>query len=346
MACVDENIFTAYFTFKLSPEETERLFAHVDVCAACARLFNEIAEALTERELGEPSASDGSPPKLGRYQIDRILGMGGMGVVYAGYDPELDRKVAIRLLQPDLKLTAGTLRARLVREAQAMAQLSHPNVINVFEIGTFGEQAFVVMELIDGVTLGQWLKQEPRTWREIVAAFVAAGAGLEAAHRQGIIHRDFKPDNVLVGKDGRICVTDFGLARRVEALEETATPSPVSPVDATVTRSGLLVGTPAYMPLSRCAARAPTRGPICSASASRSTKRSTTRGRTRARTSTRCARRSRPGASLLRGACRGRDRFAGPSSAACGRVPPSGPLRWPRCWRSCGPIRWRGGGAG
>jgi tetratricopeptide (TPR) repeat protein/predicted Ser/Thr protein kinase len=252
VACVDENALTAYFSFRLAPDETTRLFEHLDGCAACARLFNDVAAALTTqdtlpRTAPERDGSADAPLVLGRYRIDRVLGMGGMGVVYAGFDPQLERKVAIKLLQPDSKISAGTLRTRLVREAQAMAQLSHPNVINVFEVGTFGEQVFVVMELIDGTTLAGWLREKERSWREIVAAFVAAGSGLEAAHRAGIIHRDFKPDNVLVGKDGRICVTDFGLARRAEGAEEAAAPSPVSPIDATVTRSGLLVGTPAYM---------------------------------------------------------------------------------------------------
>jgi serine/threonine protein kinase len=249
VACLDETTLTAYFSFGLKPAETDALFRHIDQCAACAQRFTEVVAALRTQDLSQPKAEgkSSSPMMLGRYHVERLLGMGGMGVVYAGYDPELQRKVAIKLLQPDSKLTVGTVRGRLMREAQAMARLSHPNVINVFEVGTFGEQVFVVMELIDGTTLAGWLREKQRTWREIVSAFLAAGSGLEAAHRAGIIHRDFKPDNVLVGKDGRICVTDFGLARRIEAEEEAAGPSPVSPIDATVTRSGLLVGTPAYM---------------------------------------------------------------------------------------------------
>jgi serine/threonine protein kinase len=246
VACVDENTLTAYFGFRLTPEETTRLFDHLDGCAACAQLFHDVAAALTsQHSLPRTVPAPQDPgPTLGRYRIDRMLGMGGMGVVYAGFDPQLERKVAIKLLQPDSKIT---LRAPLMREAQAMAQLSHPNVINVYEVGTFGEQVFVVMELIEGSTLAGWLAEKERSWREIVDAFVAAGAGLEAAHRAGIIHRDFKPDNVLVGKDGRICVTDFGLARRIEVPEESAAPSPVSEIAPTITRSGLLVGTPAYM---------------------------------------------------------------------------------------------------
>jgi serine/threonine protein kinase len=255
VACLDENDFAAYFDLRMAPAETARLFQHVDECAACAGLFSAAAAARARPDdPSERTAPDaggrpaGASPTLGRYRVERILGMGGMGVVYAAYDPELNRKVAIKLLQPDSQVTAGTLRSRLMREAQAMAQLSHPNVINVFEVGTFGEQVFVVMELIDGTTLGGWLRKEPRSWREIVRVFAAAGAGLAAAHRAGIVHRDFKPDNVLVGKDGRIFVTDFGLARRIEdGPDSTPASVPVSPLDATLTRSGLLVGTPAYM---------------------------------------------------------------------------------------------------
>jgi tetratricopeptide (TPR) repeat protein/predicted Ser/Thr protein kinase len=282
VACLDETQFVAYFDFRLSPEDTARLFEHIDGCSSCAQLFAHVAAvardsaALGATERGErserkrgsaepvarpteaqpdratrpesPRARDRSEPlALGRYPIERILGMGGMGVVYAARDPELDRPVAIKLLRPDSHVAIGTLRARLQREAQAMAKLSHPNVVTVYEIGTFGEQLFVVMERIDGVTLAAWLRQRPRSWREIADAFAVAGAGLQAAHRAGIVHRDFKPDNVLVGKDGRVCVTDFGLARRIgDGGGEARGASPVA-LDLTATDGGLVVGTPAFM---------------------------------------------------------------------------------------------------
>jgi tetratricopeptide (TPR) repeat protein/predicted Ser/Thr protein kinase len=261
VACLDEDFFAAYFALRLSPADADRLFQHVDTCADCARLFSAIAAAQARRDFstqpdpsGDTVAERGPrrEPKvashLGRYQIERVLGMGGMGVVYAAYDPELDRKVAIKLLRPDSQAAAGSLRARLGREAQAMARLSHPNVINVYEIGAHGDQVFVVMELIDGTTLAEWLRESERSWREIVGAFVAAGAGLEAAHAAGVVHRDFKPDNVLISRDGRVCVTDFGLARIAKSDEPPPTgASPASTLDATVTYAGQLVGTPAYM---------------------------------------------------------------------------------------------------
>src|SRR4051794_37484059 len=132
-----------------------------------------------------------------------------MGVVYAASDPELGRKVAIKLLGAG----AHVDQQRLRREAQAMARLQHPNVIAVYDVGLFAGRAFIAMELVEGTTLATWMTAEPRTWREIVALFVQAGRGLAAAHTVGLVHRDFKPANVLVGRDGRPRVGDFGLAR-------------------------------------------------------------------------------------------------------------------------------------
>lgn len=150
---------------------------------------------------------------LGRYEITRVLGRGGMGVVYAARDPDLDRTVAIKVLRDGEGGGTEGARARLLREARAMARLNHPNVITVHEVGTAGETDFVAMELIEGGTLTSWRAEASRGWREIVKLFLGAGAGLAAAHRAGLIHRDFKPDNVLVDASGRVVVTDFGLAR-------------------------------------------------------------------------------------------------------------------------------------
>ena len=180
-----------------------------------------------------------------RFTVLEPLGEGGMGVVVAAYDPSLDRKVAIKLLHPDRISTAserGSL--RLLREAQAMARLTHPNVITVYEVGTVGDEVFIAMELVEGETLAQWLQREPRPWREVVRVFVQAGRGLAAAHRAGLVHRDFKPENVLVAEDGTVRVTDFGLAGL-----SAGSPSPgASGVLAVpLTRTGGAVGTPAYM---------------------------------------------------------------------------------------------------
>jgi eukaryotic-like serine/threonine-protein kinase len=206
-----------------------------------------------------PTLGRGTP--LDRYVVLDPLGEGGMGMVYAAYDSVLDRKVALKLLPPD-DLEAGTEqnsgRARLLREAQAMARLSHPNVVAVYDVYQHGAQVFMAMELVEGQTLLQWQREKPRTWREILAAFLDAGRGLAAAHAAGLVHRDFKPTNVLVGKDGRVRVTDFGLAREHHAppepvsIESTPSPdtSPVKPhslLELELTQRGAVMGTPAYM---------------------------------------------------------------------------------------------------
>jgi serine/threonine protein kinase/Tol biopolymer transport system component len=152
-----------------------------------------------------------------RYVVLRKVGAGGMGIVYAAHDPELDRKIALKLVVAQATETgsrpSGGLRARLLREAQAMAKLSHPNVITVYDAGTAFDQVFIAMEFVEGVTLGRWIKDKPRSVREVLDVFRQAGRGLSAAHAAGLVHRDFKPDNVLIDKGGRARVLDFGLAR-------------------------------------------------------------------------------------------------------------------------------------
>jgi len=151
--------------------------------------------------------------QLGRYLLLDRIGTGGMGEVYAAHDSELDRKVALKLLRPDPSETdPNLLRMRLLREAQAMARLSHPNVVAIYDVGTFNDHIFIAMEYVAGRTLRRWLAEAPRSWREVVAVFIEAGRGLAAAHAALVLHRDFKPEKVLVGNDGRIRVLDFGLA--------------------------------------------------------------------------------------------------------------------------------------
>jgi tetratricopeptide (TPR) repeat protein/predicted Ser/Thr protein kinase len=193
---------------------------------------------------------------LGRYIVLDELGHGGMGVVYSAYDPELDRKVAIKLLRPEatgLKVEEG--RARMLREAQALARLSHPNVIPVFDVGTLDEQVFITMEFIEGQTLKEWLADIFRPWRDVLSVFIQAGRGLAAAHAAGLVHRDFKPTNVLISRDGRVRVLDFGLARAPEAKApaeiDALSPTEMAPrspaLAASLTRADVLMGTPAYM---------------------------------------------------------------------------------------------------
>jgi len=203
---------------------------------------------------------------LGRYLVLHQLGEGGMGVVYSAYDPELDRKVAVKLISAGASEDlAGDGQARLLREAQAMARVSHPNVIAVYDVGTLNNRVFVAMELVEGGTLKDWIRAKKRGTREILTTFVDAGRGLAAAHAVGLVHRDFKPENVLISKkEGRVQVTDFGLARLAGSPEEqqrlkgaalTSLPKRIERsgdergrlLDAQITQHGLVMGTPQYM---------------------------------------------------------------------------------------------------
>ena len=138
-------------------------------------------------------AEDSDPRTIGRFAVIQRLGVGAMGVVYAAYDPQLDRKVALKLLKPSEDDAGERWQHRLLREAQALAKLSHPNVVQIHEVGAHGDAVFVAMEFVTGVTVRTWLSDQARSWRDVVAVFVQAGRGLAAAHAAGLVHRDIKP---------------------------------------------------------------------------------------------------------------------------------------------------------
>jgi serine/threonine protein kinase len=280
MAHVDAAEISRFLGGQLPPERAAQVEQHLAQCQTCAERLSEASQALTEmdaslaplpqvgssrsnsdRGTGRMRGGTGRPlgpgETVGRYLILEQVGEGGMGVVYAAWDPDLGRRVAIKLLRPDKPSSEGNTQgqARLLREAQAMARVSHPNVISVFDVGPLGEGVFVAMEFVDGGTLRRWIKDTKRPWREVLDAFLAAGRGLAAAHAAGLAHRDFKPDNVLLGKDGRVRVTDFGLARltgedasaNVPQLPSGASLEDSLALGSQLTETGLVMGTPMYM---------------------------------------------------------------------------------------------------
>jgi predicted Ser/Thr protein kinase/tetratricopeptide (TPR) repeat protein len=239
--CLDDETAALVLTHGLTEKALAEIDAHVDGCEDCFALLAALAETITPPDaLDEPGAPDaprndgtaGAPgwkrgSRVGRYILVEQVGAGGMGTVFSAEDPALTRTIAIKLVRTTLRSDRSN--ENLLAEARMMAQLSHPNVVPVYDVGSQDDFVFLAMELIDGANLRQWLQGEKRSWRDVQRVFLEAGRGLVAAHSAGLVHRDFKPDNVLVAKDGRVVVTDFGLAH------------------STLTPSNLVAGTLVYM---------------------------------------------------------------------------------------------------
>jgi tetratricopeptide (TPR) repeat protein len=235
--CPDDEELLGFLERSLSDSAREAVASHVEACDACRSIVADLGLVPRAERAGG-----------GRYQLLAALGAGGMGIVQAAFDRELDRKVALKFLVADAEDgDEDRARARLQREARALAQLAHPNVITVHDVGVLDGDVFVAMELVDGENLRQWLASAPRTLAAKLDVLRQAGEGLAAAHAAGFVHRDFKPENVLVGKDGRARVTDFGLARAIDDGDEPIGGDAPARRPPSVTRTGVRAGTPAYM---------------------------------------------------------------------------------------------------
>jgi serine/threonine protein kinase len=255
MECLSEETILNYVHGRLKSAQVARVDEHADACGSCDELLALAVSSATSPL--PPDAAEALTPgtRVGRYMVIERIGIGGMSEIYSAHDPDLDRKVALKLLRPRTGDIArpSTDEWRVMREARAIAQLRHPHVVTVFDIGRFGNRAFIAMELVEGQTLTSWLAERRRTWREVLPVFVDAARGLAAAHNAGIIHRDFKPNNVMLGADGVVRVMDFGLAKRVDgtiaSMARAAGPAPaqIAPTSDTFTSNGVIIGTRPFM---------------------------------------------------------------------------------------------------
>ncbi|MCH9688231.1 MAG: serine/threonine protein kinase, partial [Deltaproteobacteria bacterium] len=266
---LSDSELLAFAQGELSPQARRRVELRLDrspkdaaVVAGLVKMFGAAEDTVVSEgepttaawgRKDEPEATLPESGQLGRYLLIGELGRGGMGVVHRAYDPKLQREVALKCLRPGQ--TSAQTHDRLIREAQAMAQLNHRNVVSVYDVELFDEMLTLAMEYVDGTNLAAWLRTRSHPWRRVLEVFDAAGRGLAAAHRAGLLHRDFKPTNVLVANNGDVKVTDFGIARVADntALQSLSASllgedTPFPGTDQKLTEDGQIMGTPSYMP--------------------------------------------------------------------------------------------------
>jgi tRNA A-37 threonylcarbamoyl transferase component Bud32 len=240
-ACPGSSLLAAFAGGRASQSQLRRIETHVARCGACA---SAIALALR----AEAAAEEPPRRRLGRYVLLDVLGRGASATVYSAYDPRLRRHVALKVLGHGNE-SDGMSRERTLREAQALARVEHPNVLTVFDVSSIDhDPMFIAMELVEGSSLRAW-GNHATSWREIVRVLVDAAHGLAALHDAGIVHRDIKPDNILVGDDGRVMVADLGLASALHCYTSKADREAEQDesLDTTLTRTGTVLGTPRYM---------------------------------------------------------------------------------------------------
>lgn len=230
--CIATDELVAMIEGTLGRDRVDAVVAHVDGCSTCTEVIASLG------------AFEEDSRRVGRYQLERPVGSGGMGIVYAAWDPELERRVAVKLVRPERADDAA--RARMLREARALARIAHPNVVAVHDAGVHDGDVYVATELVDGETLATW--PAGRGNAEIAGAWIQVARGLAAAHAQGVVHRDVKPANALVGRDGRVRIGDFGLARHFMGENDARQAEPPEPAASPwITAAGAVAGTPAYM---------------------------------------------------------------------------------------------------
>ncbi len=238
--CLSDEVLFAFATGTIDARARAEAESHLADCGDCRAVLVQALSDADEEERDVVGAK-----RIGRYELLELLGAGSAGVVYRAFDTELERVVAIKVLVAGAEQATTGRKQRILREARAMAQLSHPSVVTVFDVGVSDGAVFIVMEYVPGATLERWLHVERRTPVEIVSAFAAAGRGLQAAHEKRIVHRDFKSENVLVSRERQVRVTDFGLARSLDSAQPDVLASLRDGDVSTRTRG--IFGTPAYM---------------------------------------------------------------------------------------------------
>ncbi len=250
-AHIDDDQLALLMDGALPAGAVAALEEHVNSCPACHELLIRVAEELGP---GDPTPAAGQ--RVGRYEILEQIGRGGMGVVYAARDPALQRTVALKLLRPDITGDAGdagdprneTRTDRLLREARALAAHQHPNIVTVYDAGVADGRVFIATELVAGRNATAWVEEEDPELEPLVDVYLQAARGLAAAHAAGLVHRDIKPDNILVGDDGRVRIADFGLATGGrETVRRLTGESGDAELEVSLTVTGALLGTPLYM---------------------------------------------------------------------------------------------------